>query len=438
MILLLALILFSCEETNEIGEDFITDKDKVGVFEAILPISTPVKLIDSVITESNSRFLSGSYHDQDLGKVSAEGYMDFFIGQKVPELASDAVFDSLIVELRSLYYYGNDMDQDQILNIHQLKDTIQVIQVEEVGPDSTSRSRLFKYSFQSEEYFEEPLGSVSFSVTDELIDDDSLLTIRLNEDFGELLFDKVKNDTSLINSRTDFGALFKGLAIVPDHQQNSAVIGYSVSNSNMRLYYHSSQDTSSIAFRFSGVTYSSIKTDFAGTALAGLEETEGLFDPAEPRIYSQSGTSIAPVFSFDRFQEYADSVGNIIINEAILEIKIKPYDDFTPPPRFLYVYATDSTYNVLNTATGGLTLDNNGSITAPSQNRVPLNIRFQKNQNAYYLNTTLFLQNLLEENSTINNIMLYPFVSEGSSTTIDRYIADFEDVKLYVYYTTVR
>src|SRR5690606_17079147 len=102
---LLFLILMSCEEPNEIGLT-LNPTDEVGVYYAELPIEASMVFIDSIATSNVSTLLSGAQAYPDLGTIEAVAYTQ--VAYNASALNTEAILDSLVLQLRPAYFYGAD------------------------------------------------------------------------------------------------------------------------------------------------------------------------------------------------------------------------------------------------------------------------------------------------------------------------------------------
>lgn len=445
---LVALILFSCEETNEIGQEFINNKDKVGVFRQSIPVSSHQILLDSINSNSD-RILFGNYNDPEFGTITAEAYSDVLpVFNDLPEIASDAVFDSLIFSARVIYYYGNDLESDFSFSVHQLLDSMQTLKdsiiVNENGENDTIQLAA-NYSRTRQGYEPEPLGQSSIVITEDLIDQDSVFSLRLSDELGQDLLDRAKSGDPIFDDNKNFLGFIKGFALVAD-PGSKAIVGINVESTSTvaSLHYHSAQDTSQLNFRLASFQYSFIEGNRMGTALEGLSFDDQYFQPADDQFYAQSGTGIIPVIMFDRFKEFADSVGNLVINSAKMEIHLEPSTQpYLQPPSGLVIFASDSTQNIIQVSAqfGGaevLTLSSTGDVT---QSRNPFSIAL--NEDIIYLDVTLLMQNQLVDDYPFDRLLLYPNTVGLSGNTpfssaIDRVVFDETQTKIVVHYTTIR
>jgi len=441
VIFLLALILFGCEDPNEIGLELVPDKDKVGVFRAEIPLDPKVFLKDSINTSRvdprNLRLLAGSYNDTYFGEVISEGYVELTVDQDTYDpIPENAVFTGLKLFLKVNYRYGEEIPESDSVNylyVHQLADGF--------ASDSIPESR------DETAYEAEALGSVNYDVNI-LFDSDSVLTFNLDEQEGLRLFERAKNtnndSTFFLSSR--FVDFFKGLAIIPD-PQNVAVMGISVSASSMRLDYEVDGEDESIFMRFRGRYYSRVVSDLTGTPLEGLYENPKGFETDDNVMYFQNGTGIIPYLDFEPYFQFVDTVGEFAINDARLMIKVKPYDQNTPPPSRLLVFPTDSTFEIFSNSTfSGAQYFSLNNVGAPGlvTSLVPLNfnnatLTYDQQNPGTFVNVTVFLETILSPGS-INKLMLYPYFSQGFnsiSQTVDRFVSVPEESKLIIYYTKV-
>lgn len=441
VISLLALILFSCDEYNQIGEDLIKDQDAVGVLSVELPVGAPVMLIDSVFTRS-SQILAGGYEDSLMGKVQAEGYSGLLPVDttKGPRgIDENATYDSLTLTLRVSYLYGDNVFSAQPLRVYQLADSISLFEEDELK---------LPYGKTPQEYHN-LLADTSLSLIQKLYEDDSLyIRLKLSDEFGQSIFDLGKDDSAKFTDNKFMKGFLKGLAITQG-ENTSRITGFDIDDSEMTLHYHTNEDTIGYKFNFTGFPYSFIESNRTGTALEGLTQINQKFYPADDKTYMQNGVGLVTFLDFSAFQEMADTLGRFIVNNAQLYIKVDPYPANQPPPDAIYIYATDSTGELQNTPRGQLTITGFGEPIpyGSTQSGSPHFVRLDNERRRYTIDLTLFVQNFMNEDGELKNLLLYPYPVEtmgriGPSlipaNRVNRFSADLSNIRLKIYYTTLK
>jgi hypothetical protein len=216
ILVVLIAFLTSCEFSSDypyiVGDDFLEDPARVVMVDT-LTLQTYTIISDSIPTSYVSRLLVGKIKD-DYGLITTtEGY--FMIDQ--PEnVKSDfhetSKFDSAHFVLRYDGYSIGDTTKLTTFAIYEL--------TEEIEPDSDTE---LMYGHQKLSHKEAPIGT--FTVN-ELEEGDSIV-VRINDDYGQNLFDLAYNDDNIIESAyyTEFNAEFKGFVIKSIDPEESFIIG---------------------------------------------------------------------------------------------------------------------------------------------------------------------------------------------------------------------
>jgi hypothetical protein len=451
---LLALILFSCEEPGIIGEELIPGSDTVGVFAVDLPIMAGTVKQDSI--DAIGELLFGDYNDPVFGRMYAESYTSLIPTtiREIPEI-NTAVFDSITLKLKVNYMYGSNIYFPQDLKVYQLDDSLARISI--IQTDGLNDTIMNVPNTDIKQDYHRLLADTSLYIND--IDpfkrDSIFFNIRLDQEFGQEIFNRAKDDPTTFTALDRIDAFLKGLAFVPG-QNTSAIFGFDVAsttNSNVTLHYHTATDTLAYTFGMNFRRYNYIQGDRSGTELADLNVDE-IFYPASGRIYGQAGTGITPFIDVSSILQLKESVGTFIINNAMLYIEVEPYSEDLYPPGRLNLYVADSLghpaqfsrgdtlfhYYTLNVTDGS-----GGQLEFLSQpGSPPAFINFLPDKRRYMIDLTLFLQGMMNGSNQFKKIVLYPYTTLDqfglvhSLPRVDRFVVDTNKIKLRVFYTTIR
>ncbi|MFW5759702.1 MAG: DUF4270 family protein [Cyclobacteriaceae bacterium] len=464
VIVLLALILFSCEEPGELGENFVGDRDDISVFFKEFQFDHFQKQNDSLISVFNNRMLTGYYRDPAFGEVYGEGYLDVDRLTSMPNVQEGSILDSVLLTFKIDYLYGTDLNQPLTISIQQLQNSLADFRRDTTIADSILTSiDVIPVVTEQQQVSENILGQFTFTPTSDIIEEDSVIIFKLAGAEFNTIFEKiVAKDSSFVLDDSAFSRTLRGLALVPE-KNSSAIIGIDAESevNNLRLHYHATGDTSTISFPLRNPRYYSYLTaEQSGTPLAGIS-IDDTISTTNDKMYIQNGIGIVPVIRFNEFKSFFKD-SDVIINSAILELKIDDWDGFLTPNSGIFVYVTDSTgkelinidqntnsFNpvAINTATGAA-----GSIFSRSNGGF-VNLRennFYKD--IIYIDLTLFMQGLADNslNNNSDNLMLYPNsylmfnrssnardIYRGLVVNVDRTIIDKSQSKLRVHYTTI-
>lgn len=266
-----ALTVSACTPPSAIGTDLFTEEAfSLAVIDTVsLQVSTV--LIDSIDTYKPDRLLLGFHQDELLGKALAAPY--FEVGLDVwndgrPE-KNTAVFDSLTLVLTYDGYSAFDTTQSQFIYVHRLRQSMETV-------DDAAL-----YNNSSFAYREVPLGQLQFRPRPGSLDE---LEIRLSDDLGLDLFEKIRDSDASMENDTEFKSYFAGLVVRPDTSQNGAVLGFA-NTPQLRLYY---RDHSTIPAAERTITFSCNPSDDdeVFNHIQG-DRTHTFFAPLQPGVLNQ-------------------------------------------------------------------------------------------------------------------------------------------------------
>ena len=402
-------------------------------------------LLDSLRTTNlsgeTSRLLAGNYSDPVFGSTEAQAFMQFRSSNIATVIPATAVYDSVVFKMRlDFYSYGS------------LGETAQTFGVYEVSKELNLQQ---DYFFNSEIGVGRiPLGTSTIKINHEFFKEkfdaaklDSVITlkVKLSDGFGRKLFDLVDPEDVNYTDFEIFKANFKGLAVIP--QQSDKVLGLNPSdlNSSLVLYYHDGDSKKTLSFVFSqGMTFSKIITNRSSTELAGLDQFHTDFNPGLKR-YLQGGTSIITKLDFSKYYEYIDTIPNMIINSAELEISDIETSNFDVPKGLsVSMLRLNNRLRNFNTAQDTVDYINfNGKLAlgdqlkffvANDQGQIS-SLNYSSTKNTYSGFPTLFFQQLFELKSKP-----YPFWalrpdSPQPGKSVNRLVFPKDKIKLKIYYT---
>ncbi len=401
------------------------------------------------LSGQTNRLLVGKYSDPDFGIVRAESYAQFASSNINTQIPENAIFDSLIFQFQyDFYAYGSSGKTTQTISIHEIS--------KEINNDSTyySTSSLpYEPSFLGIQDLIIDLDFFNSEYEDSNTDSVMTVKIRLDQSYGQRLFDSIDPDDENYTNFNLFKSIFKGLAIIP--QTSNKIVGMNISsiNSALMLYYHAGDTKSILPFSLSrGVNFSKISSDRSSTELAAISQFHSDFEPASNR-YVQSGTSLVTKLDFSKYYEYIDTLSNIIINSAEISIEnINPDGGFKKPSTLALGVLTDNNrFKVLKTKqdttdffnfSGTLTIgtavnaDLPLSLFATNDQGSLLTLVYSAKDNSFEeAFPTILFQKLFEQKDRP-----YPFwalvpASPPMTKSVTRTVFPKDNIKLKIYYT---
>lgn len=398
------LVLFcSCDSTDSFSSDADFIQSDVRIIDVdSFDIKMTTYRYDSIVS-AGDRLLVGRYVDPYFGEVKASSYIEFSPTSYYYTLDDEAVFDSIVLNLRYDGYFYNDTLLTKTIEVRKLAKEMRL-------PNSQSSY----YNTTTIPVESQVIGQKAFRPR---VGNDSL-TVALSPAFGQNIFTALKSNN--VNDREEFLNYLKGLHISPTDSEDAAIIGFSPSDSYIRIYY-SYPDQAEIESEFIDLVYNTTTKKFfnniswntSGTLIQGLggQENEISSPDLDDLGFVQSGLGVMTKVTFPsirNIREYNDGNGEIF--KAQLKIKLdNRYYSMNYPVR-------DSVYVC--------TVDQNNDIIA--YEGVGYIYRQDPEVNEVYLmaDVNFFLQKTLTNSQYLNYGLV--FVPFNYSTSIDRLILNGE------------
>ncbi len=307
------LLLHACgfegdSDDFSIGDDFLTSRTTVSVIDTFSVRMSTVKL-DSLPTSGSGLIWAGSYHDSDLGRVTASSYFQIGLPLSAVVEKTDR-YDSLVFSMHYSTDWMGDTTRLQELRVYELD--------EELKTDENG----YLYNTSSFRIKDRPLGSVVYKPRPMR---KGTLRVRLSDELGALLLEKLKNQEETMTLSKKFSEFFRGVALVPG-PESSAVTGFTAdTTARITLYMkragiESQQVTLDFPFASKETQFNRIEADRSGT-LAEKIGTNREKLPSEMsgnRTFMQSGAGLVTRVEFPTMQRLVETDRPYIILKAEL------------------------------------------------------------------------------------------------------------------------
>lgn len=292
-------------------------------------VELETQLSDSAVTSGLSRIFEGKYNSSDFGVLTAHSYFDFKQpSYSLSEFGSDASvevkFDSITLILKYDSFSYGDTTQVQTLNIYKLR---QVIELDD-------NSQLYSTSSVSAETT--PWVTYQFNRPNEHYENDSILEIRLPDEFGLELVSLMQEQSDLLETYENFQTYFKGIKLSPGNNDNAAVNTFVLNDAFpvIRLHYTTigavTTEENKIDLAVNTTTaFSQIETDRSNTLLSSLNYNNPLSSTdTENKVYLQGLTGLYTKLDFPDLNEILKLGDYVVISAG-----------------YLYLYPVSGSYN---------------------------------------------------------------------------------------------
>lgn len=394
---------------------------------------------DSIRSGSPDRLLVGEYFDNHFGRVSAQGYteLDMDVNDYI-YIAADAIVERMDLKLVHDYTYGADNYAIQRFDVYLLQSNY----------DSATLFNPYKFKGL---LLDSLIGSVDYTlgIPDGKAD---TLTVNLSQQFAEVIFDSLKTNTELMK-KGRLRDLVTGISIKTG-LANKGILGFNAGDgqSRIELYYRQTIDgdlekmtIDFSAFRHNQISPNAYDFDRTGTPLEGLTTFYQSYDPNDGKIYLQEGGGVSVTLDMLPFTAVMDTVDNIVINNAYLEIS-NPEDtypfNYVPSTIDLWLTNASNRYQFLN-GNARKIYDNNRSDSLSvafgnSSNLFPTRLKYQmvdtlSKEGRYLADITFFIQNVIDDQADLTQILLS---TPSDRHSVNRLVTDRNNVKIKLFYTT--
>ena len=342
-LLLLGIVILSCNKPSDIGLSVQPASDKLNVrFTDTITLNTYSILIDSVRSDNASSNLLGCYMDPIFGKTYSSFYAQADLQNFNNTFGTDPISDSIILYLSYNGYYG-DTTTPQALNVYQLNQILYY--------DSTY------YSNQNFTHINEAIGSAVFyphpndSVIVGGINQAPQLRIKLSNSVANNILNA---STTALADNTDFISFFKGIYVKPSDISitgKGAILYFNVQSlySGITVYYHNSTSsglTFNLVFDAGTARINHFEHQYSSTQINQQFANHSL---GQNTLFCQSMAGVETYIDFPNIKHLRDS-GKVSINQA--ELVILASQDITNPlyplPGSMVLYGLDTLGNEIS------------------------------------------------------------------------------------------
>jgi Domain of unknown function (DUF4270) len=259
-LLLVVILYLSCNKVDvTFGNETQEGDPNVSYFEDY-PIEMSTYKLDSFVTSGHSIFSVGCHLDPLFGNITTGSYAELNLPGN-PVKYKTAIFDSLVLLIKSNGAYYGDTLTAFTLNIHRL-----TTKIDNDDPAVTNYFDPRKFAYDPV-----PLTQAVFQVrpTKKI-----LTSVKLPDALGKELLLKFRTNSDSIKDQNSFVRYFKGLFLAGDPGNTKAIYYFNSDSASLllRLYYKNDAPVAEqkyIDFAFNPAKqYNYFSYDYSGTALS--------------------------------------------------------------------------------------------------------------------------------------------------------------------------
>lgn len=260
---LLSLIgCIACTETSTVGNELIGDDNFVVSYVDTVTAKLYTVKFDSIVTSTTGQIVVGHNTDPYMGDLNVTSYFLVTPGSYSPRPA-EHYFDSITVALYPNYFYDLQDGVDTYANIYidQLSD--------ELTTDYGEDSYLYNVSRPPGNGVFTQLGYKYARLRSDL---GERIEVRLDDAFGEELFELIENDDAILSDDYGFPTYLKGFRVRMDSTIDTPFLGFDTDSVRLILYYTDAASGSATekTFEFDMDIYYTYFKNTPTTALADI------------------------------------------------------------------------------------------------------------------------------------------------------------------------
>ena len=261
IIIACALAAVSCTETyTEIGNNRIEVRERVIIIDTC-SVDISNIILDSVKTSGGNTVYAGCRESSYWGKTAMSSYLTFkatedYDGSSTPEYEARAIFDSLTLYMVPDSTFCGDTLLPMTLQVYKLSETVELDDNGELYGHAEFSHEL--PAIAEKTFYPHPLA-------------DSPVEIRLSDELGKTMLEKIINEDEEMDDDEDFREYFKGL-LLKSSDPTGSIMGFEGKDSlcMMKLYYrtqdYAEPEEHVLEFQLdSTYLFTHVESDFSGT-----------------------------------------------------------------------------------------------------------------------------------------------------------------------------
>ncbi len=412
------IILAACAENDEyfsLGSDFLESNTNIIMIDTF-QVDLSTFIIDSLPTSAVDTLLLGYYKDDVFGQIYCNSYFEFGLPEAI-NINDDDNYDSVTLSMEySSYSFGDTLLPIQF-SVHLLSEEIEL------------RETNYLYNTSEFAFHEDPLAT--YSLIPHPSNSESNVQFRLDDVFGEELFELLKNDDDLINSESAFIQHFKGIAIVSDTTTSNAIVSFVSSDAtiNINVHYHRSNELSILdvtaAFPLvnSDKQFSNINHNFSGTLLEKISNQREDIPSSEleGKAFVQGGIGLMTKIQFPTMNDFLMLENSFILKAELFIRPAAGTYNLIDLPESIYLYNTNK-----NNDFGSVVYNSDGSMLTSLFSYD----EFYNDETYYQFDITEFIKNELSDSYfDTEHGLLISLSDERYLCSFDRMVFEDQSIK---------
>jgi len=423
-LIVLIPVFLGCDAAEDLGTEFdLNTNIDVKLTQLDLPSSN--LYIDSLRTDGEDRLIVGTYNDPLTGRVTAEGYFQFRFQRGF--MPGDSLqYDSIQLVLATGQVLPLIGASPIDIDVFEIEDTL-INSIIYLATKQETKSR--------------QVGNLTSTV----LSTDELVSLRLDDTYGQEIFDFLKDFPDSVNTH-----FFKGLAL-SSGATNQSLVSFNTAADTSRLRVYMTGDTTYFAeFNIQPSLHTNIVRDRSGSPFSGIQEKQTFDLAGDDRTVLDPLAGITTTFKVDALETFFADNPNILINSTIIDFKDDGFAARDTLQGFhLYFRRPDGGIfgpAIVQNSFANIVMADQGYLSGSS---APAAVRYNTDTDMYLVRPTLFFQSMYNNYLNSGNLVyVEPLrgdtiqISEivlisQTEMTLGQTVFSNNGIKLRIFYTDV-
>lgn len=423
-LIVLIPVFLGCDAAEDLGTE-IDLNSNIDVQLAELDLPSTNFYIDSLRTDGEQRLLVGTYDDPLTGRVTAEAYFQFDFERGF--LPGDSLqYDSIQLVLATSDILPLSGSSPLEIDVFEIEDTL-IQNVIYLATKQETKSR--------------PVGNLTSSVSS----DDDLVALRLDDTYGQEIFDFLNDFPDSVNTH-----FFKGLAL-SNGASNGSLISFNTAADTSKLRVYMTGDTTYFAeFGIEPSLHSNVIRDRSSSPFSAIQEKQTFDLPGDGRTILDPISGITTSFNVDGLETFFAENPNILINTTIIDFNTEGFTSRDTLQGFhMYFRQADGGIfgpAIVQNSFANIVMADQGYLTGSS---TPAAVQYNSETDMYLVRPTLFFQSMYNNYLNIGDLVYIEplrgdtieisdiILVNPIEMTLRQTIFDNNGIKLRIFYTEV-
>lgn len=428
-IIMVLSLLWACSKSDVLFKDSSITEDPNVTYWDNYSVALSTYKLDTFATTSDSLFVLGTHTDALFGKTNAVSFAEINHPSENPLKDQNVVFDSAAIVLVPNGNYYGDTTALFRLNVYRLTGLI--------GTDTAAVNTYYNPATIA---YDNSHAIASINTRVKPIRKDSLF-LKLDDDFGQDLFNQIKNNSTISSNQNSFRSYFKGICIATDSSYNKALFQFRGASGAgvLRIFYtlkglYNEQKYFDLSYN-AAKQFNHLNYNYSGTPMASFSPVKSAIVESSEMQNTALLSNYLPSYikiTFPDILNVKQTYPYVKVMKAVLEIRVNNSSNAYPYqlPGQLLMYVSN-----LNNQLSGV-------LTEPSDAQTPQTGNLEVNSlvedgTKYTFDITSYINTIIDEGRFSTKALLLSAVNNNYKSATSRLAvinkAGDPDIRLKLY-----